>query len=155
MTYTNYLIVGAVTMSGVFAGSVTTLAWNRVRAWTTMPDDLFVQDFDQTIRVADKFQPALLVAALVFMIGVTLTTHGTAQALSIVSIGAQLLILLLSVTILVPLQRRLIAAHRNKAADITTLHAMRARWCTGHIGRSIVSVVMLLVVVVTACVALV
>lgn len=151
MTHLGYLIVGTVTLSSFFVGSVVTLAWNRVRAWADMPDDLFVDDFDETIRVADKFQPILLVAALVFMVGVTLTVHGTAQILATVSAVTQSVILLLSVTILVPLQRRLIAAHRHKTPDTAALRAMRTRWRQGHIGRSFLSVVMLILVVTTAC----
>jgi hypothetical protein len=122
---------------GLFAGGAATFAWSRVPIWRRMPPSEFVSDFEQTIRRTDKVQPALLVVAAVSAIGFALTANGSARLLGALGAGGFILVLLASLAVLVPLQRRIIAASLADGADID---AMRLRWFSGNLGRAFLSV---------------
>lgn len=126
------------------------IALNRVSAWKKMSDTEFNGDFAETIRIADKFQPALLVATIALTAWFAITTHGIGQLLGSAAAVIQVTVLLASLIALVPLQNQLIA---DKTGNTVTLHAMRERWYMGHTGRTVLSLVMLALVVATAVVA--
>jgi len=128
-----YLIVSGMVINGFFAGSVTALAWNRVRAWKHMPVEQFNEDFAETIRVADKLQPALLGVAFVFTSWFAILSHGTSQILASAAALSQSIILALSALVLVPLQRQLIASIGDDKTEAKALLDMRERWYAGHI----------------------
>ncbi len=133
---------------GLFAGGVLTLAWNRLPAWRGMERSSFADDFGRAINVADRLQPFLLVIAILAGAVFALNSEGLAQGLAIAAIVGFLLTLVLSLAILVPLQRRILATY--KEAD--DFEAMRARWLQGHTGRTVVSLISFLLAVIAVSV---
>ncbi len=128
---------------GLFAGGSATFAWSRVPIWRGMRVAEFVNDFDQTIRRADVVQSALAVVAAVAAIAFAVTADGWARLLAALGAAGFIVVLLASLAVLVPLQRRIIATRGH--ADI---EAMRLRWFSGSLGRSVLSVVSFAVLVV-------
>jgi hypothetical protein len=122
---------------GLFAGGAATFAWSRVPIWRRMPPSEFVRDFEQTIRRTDKVQPALLVVAAMSAIGFAVTANGSARVFAAVGAGGSIVVLLASLAVLVPLQRRIIATPLAQGGDIG---AMRLRWFSGNLGRSLLAV---------------
>src|SRR5918998_3890076 len=94
---------------GLFAGGAAMFAWSRVTIWRRMAVPEFVDDFDQTIRWTDKVQPALLVVAAVLAIAFAVTADGAARLLAALGAAGFIVVLLASLAVLVPLQRRIIA----------------------------------------------
>ena len=134
---------------GLFAGGAATFAWSRVPIWRRMPPSEFVSDFEQTIRRTDKVQPALLVVAAVSAIGFAVTANGSARLFAALAAGGFVIVLLASLSVLVPLQRRIIAAPLAHAADI---EAMRLRWFRGNLARSLLAVASFVLMVVATVV---
>jgi hypothetical protein len=132
---------------GLFAGGAATFAWSRVPIWRRMPVQEFIGDFEQTLRRTDKVQPALLVAAIVSAAGFALTADGSARVLASVGAAGFVVTLAASLTLLVPLQRRIVA---TAPAEAKALDEMRARWFRGNLGRSILAVASFVTVVVAA-----
>lgn len=122
---------------GLFAGSVLTLAWNRMPVWKHMPFPQFLADFEHTISVADKLQPFLLVTTIIATSLFALNASGLAKIFAFVAVAGFLLILIASAAILVPLQRQILSTKDESVR----LEAMRSKWLTGHAGRTILSVV--------------
>jgi hypothetical protein len=122
---------------GLFAGGAATFAWSRVPIWRRMALPEFVRDFDQTIRWTDKVQPALLVVAAISGLAFAFTADGGGRWLALMGAVGVTVVLLASLAVLVPLQRRIIAAPASEAAD---LEAMRTRWFSGNLGRSVLAV---------------
>ena len=129
---------------GLFAGGAVRFGWSRVPVWRRMELRQFVSDFDQTISRTDKVQPALLGIAAGAAIVFALDESGTASLLAALGAGGFLVVLLLSVAIMVPLQRHIVATSgggtEREAADSEDLEAMRLRWFSGNLGRSLLSV---------------
>jgi hypothetical protein len=123
---------------GVFAGSVVAFAWDRVSAWKAMPLQQFMTDYDHTINRADKIQPALLVVAIVAAVVYGLTATGSTRILVLVGAAGFLVVMVASLGILVPLQRRIL---RTSPESGEAIHEMQQRWFSGHIGRAVLSVV--------------
>src|SRR5918998_2386523 len=123
---------------GLFAGGAAMFAWSRVTIWRRMAVPEFVDDFDQTIRWTDKVQPALLVVAAVSAISFAVTADGAARLLAALGAAGFIVVLLASLAVLVPLQRRIV---RTPPSQAENLEAMRLRWFTGNLGRSVTAVV--------------
>jgi hypothetical protein len=134
---------------GLFAGGSATFAWSRVPIWRRMPAPDFIPDFDETIRRTDIVQPALAVVAALAGISFAFTADGWARLLAALGAAGFILVLLASVGVLVPLQRRIIATPPARADDI---EAMRLRWFGGNLGRSLLSVVSFALIVIAAIV---
>lgn len=131
---------------GLFAGGVTSIAWERVPAWrrTDLPD--FRTGFAHTLRRVDRLQPALLSICLVSTIGFAATTEGAARTLAVLAAVGFLSILAGSVAWLVPIQRNLVRSGSERpAADV---ERMRTRWLRGHLVRTVAAVALFIVVVV-------
>ena len=122
---------------GLFAGGAATFAWSRVTIWRRMAVPEFVDDFDQTIRWTDKVQPALLVVAAVSAIAFAVTADGAARLLAALGAAGLIVVLLASLAVLVPLQRRIVA---TPPTETESIDAMRLRWFTGNLGRSVLSI---------------
>lgn len=120
---------------GLFAGGAATFAWSRVPIWRTTPAPAFVADFAQTISRTDKVQPALLVVAVAASVGFALTQDGAQRVLALVGAGGFIVVLIASLAVLVPLQRRIIDCD-----DPEAIGEMRERWFGGNLGRSSLSV---------------
>ena len=139
-----------VVATGMFAGGAATFAWSRVPIWRRMPVPQFVSDFSQTLHWTDKVQPALLVVAMVSAAAFALTHGGAATPFAVAGAVALLVTLLASLTVLVPLQRRIIASPLERPEPI---EEMRQRWFRGNLGRSTVAAVALALVAIAAAVA--
>jgi len=123
--------------SGLFSGGITVFAWERVPVWRDQTLQRYKAEFATTIRVADRVQPALLIASIVTTVGFALTASGAARTLAVIGLAGFLVTLVASAAVLVPLQRRIIASSQGQA---TLLEAMRRRWFRGHLGRSALGV---------------
>jgi hypothetical protein len=123
--------------SGLFAGSAMAFAWDRVSAWRAMPLQQFKTDFGHTINRADKIQPGLLVVAIVTGVGFGLTASGAGRILALVAAAGFLVVMLASLGILVPLQRRILHSTEEEPA---TIEGMQRQWFSGHFGRTALSV---------------
>jgi hypothetical protein len=121
---------------GLFTGGAATFAWSRVPIWRRMPAPAFVEDFSQTIRRTDQVQPALLVVATIASAGFAVTEEGAGRVLALLGAGGFLAVLIASLAVLVPLQRRIISC-----SDPVAVGEMRQRWFSGNLGRSSLSVV--------------
>ena len=132
---------------GLFAGGAAAFAWSRVPIWRRMPQPEFVRDFDQTIRWTDKVQPGLAIVAGISGIGFAVTAEGAARIFAALGAAGFMVVVLASVAVLVPLQRRIIAAAEAEEAE---LEAMRTRWFGGNLGRSILSVAAFVLLAVAA-----
>jgi hypothetical protein len=132
---------------GLFAGGAATFTWSRVPIWRRMPVQEFIGDFEQTLRRTDKVQPALLVVAIVSAAGFALTADGVARVLALVGAAGFVVTLAASLAILVPLQRRIVATN---PAEAKAIGEMRARWFSGHLGRSMLAVASFVAVAVAA-----
>ena len=133
---------------GLFAGGGATFAWSRVPIWRRMSLPDFVTDFDETIRRTDIVQPALAVVAAVAGIGFALTAEGSARLFAALGAAGFIIVLVASLAVMVPLQRRIIAT-RGQADDI---EAMQRRWFSGNLGRTLLSVVSFALLAVAATV---
>ena len=120
---------------GLFAGGATTFAWSRVPIWRGMPAPVFVEDFSKTLRRTDKVQPALLVAAIAASVAFAVTGDGAGRMLALIGAAAFAAVLIASATVMVPLQRRIIAGARSE-----TFADLQQRWFRGNLGRSALSV---------------
>lgn len=123
---------------GLFAGGSASFAWSRVPIWRRMPVPQFIDDFAQTLRRTDKVQPALLVVAVVSAIVYAILADGAARLLAILGAAGLVVVLLATLAVLVPLQRRIVATRPSEADAV---EAMRVRWFSGNLGRSLLSVV--------------
>jgi hypothetical protein len=123
---------------GLFTGSVVAFAWDRVSAWKAMPLPEFMGDFDHTINRADKIQPALLTIAIVGAVGYGLSATESSRLLMLVAATGFVIVMVASLVLLVPLQRRILRTSLDEAESIK---AMRERWFPGHLGRATLSVV--------------
>jgi len=122
---------------GLFAGGAASFVWSRVPIWRRMPLPQFVPDFEETIRRTDIVQPALAVVAAISGIAFALTEDGWARLLGALGAAGFIVVLLASLAVMVPLQRRIVA---TPIADAENVEAMRLRWFSGNLGRSIVAV---------------
>jgi anthrone oxygenase-like protein len=137
-----------VSAGGLFAGGAATFAWSRVPIWRTMPTAAFVDDFARTISRTDKVQPTLLIVAIVASAGVAATHAGLSRVLALVGAVGFLVVLIASLAVLVPLQRRIIGSPDSEA-----LGEMRERWFGGNLGRSTLSVIAFVATAVAASAA--
>jgi hypothetical protein len=122
---------------GLFAGGAATFTWSRVPIWRRMRLPEFVTDFEETIRRTDVVQPALAVVAAASGIAFAVTTDGWARVFAALGAAGFIVVLLASLAVMVPLQRRIIATPVADPADVET---MRLRWFSGNLGRSLVAV---------------
>ena len=122
---------------GLFVGGLLAIAWERVPAWRASSLLDFRTGFAHTLRRVDRLQPALLVICLASTIGFASSTGGAARTLGALAAAGLLVVLVGSVAVLVPIQRRLVASGsepRPAAAE-----ALRVRWLGGHLIRTAVA----------------
>ena len=127
----------ALLAGGTFTSAVMYFAVVRVPRWRAMEIPVFLPDFARAINVADKVQPALLVATIAsgaLMLG---AVEGTSALLTAIALAGFGLVLIGSLSFLVPLQRRMIRLGPDAAMRIDE---MRARWLKGHLGRALLAV---------------
>jgi hypothetical protein len=122
---------------GLFVGGVVAIAWERVRAWRASDPVDFQSGFAHTLRQLDRLQPALLVVCLGSAIAFASSTSGAARTLATLAAGGLLVVLVGSVDVLVPIQRRLVAS--GPAPPLADLEALRTKWLGGHLVRSAVA----------------
>jgi hypothetical protein len=95
---------------GLFVGGLVATAWERVPAWRASDLLDFRTGFAHTLRRMDRLQPALLVVCLGSTIGFAGSAGGAAHTLAGLAAGGLLVVLVGSVALLVPIQRRLVAS---------------------------------------------
>ena len=135
---------------GLFVGGVLSIAWERVPAWRASDLLDFRTGFAHTLRRVDHIQPALLVVCLGSTIGFAGSADGAARALAGLAAGGFLLVLVGSVVLLVPIQRRLVAlGSEPPSADVERL---RAQWLGGHLVRTAVALAVFVLAVVATVV---
>ena len=127
----------ALAAGGLFTAAVVYFALVRVPQWRGMEIRSFLPDFERTIDVADKVQPALLTVTIVAGVMLVRSAEGTSEVLAGVALAGFAAIMLASLTIMVPLQRRMIRLGSDPAVPIG---AMRSRWLKGHLGRATLTV---------------
>ena len=135
--------------AGLFTGAALAVTWERIPAWRTMPLVQYLTDFAGAIHRADRVQPALLVVAIGTALGFGISASAMARTLALIAAAGFLVTLIASVTVLVPLQRRIIASSPQQP-DMS--EAMRRRWFSGSLGRSVLSVVSFALLVVATTV---
>jgi Domain of unknown function (DUF1772) len=121
---------------GLFAGAITAIAWERLPAWRTMPRGQFTPDFAGAIRRAERIQPALLVATIVAALGFSAGSEGLARIAALAGALGFAGSLIGTAVVMVPLQRRIIAAPEG-----SRIETMQRRWFRGHVGRSALSAI--------------
>ena len=119
---------------GLFVGGLVAIAWERVPAWRASDLGDFRTGFAHTLRRVDRLQPALLVVCLGSTIGFAGSTGGAARTLAALAAGGLLVVLVGSVALLVPIQRRLVAS--GPAPPSAATEVLRARWLGGHLVRT-------------------
>jgi hypothetical protein len=122
---------------GLFVGGVAVIAWERIPAWRASDLVDFRTGFAHTLRRVDRLQPALLVACLGSTIGFAASAGGAARTLAALAAGGFLVVLVGSVALLVPIQRRLVAS--GSAAPPGDVEALRTRWLGGHLVRTTIA----------------
>ncbi len=127
----------ALAAGGLFTLAVVYFALLRVPRWRQMDLRSFLPDFERTIDVADKVQPALLVITIVSGVMLMRSVEGTPELLAQLATMGFALTMLASLAIMVPLQRRIIRLGSDPAVPIG---AMRSRWLKGHLGRATLAV---------------
>ena len=144
------LKVAMVVSAGLVAGSAAMIAWERSTAWRVADISTFKSDFGHTLRRVDRLQPILLVASIAFSIAFVIGNTGMARATTAVAVLCLIVVLVGSVAVLVPLQRRLIDRHSR--LSVPEVERGRKRWLRGHLLRSTIAIVAF-VLLTTAAVA--
>jgi hypothetical protein len=123
----------AVLAGGMFTAVVVYVAAVQGPRWRGMEIPVFLRQFALAINVADKVQPMLLVVTIVSSLIALRRLEGTSNVLAWAAVAGFALTLVGSVSLLVPLQRRMIKLGPDPSLP---LDAMRARWLKGHLGRA-------------------
>jgi hypothetical protein len=125
-----------VVASGFFAAG-TIAAAVRIRACLGMNLTDFKRDFARTIGIADKVQPALVIVSLIVIVSFVVTSGDPGERYALGAGVVFLAILVASVAILVPLQKKIIRTTESREAT----EALRMRWMKGHLGRTMAAIV--------------
>src|SRR4029453_7746033 len=133
---------------GLFAGGVSSIAWERIPAWRATDLSQFRAGFAHTLRRVDRLQPALLVVCVGSAVGFASSVGGAARALAMLAAGGLLLVLVGSVAVLVPIQRRLVAS--GPAPSAGALEQRGTRWLGCALVRPAVALVCFAFAVVAA-----
>jgi hypothetical protein len=141
------LAVPMLIFGGLFAGGVLSIAWERVPAWRETGLAEFRPAFARTLRRVDRLQPALLVLCLLSTVGFAVAASGASRTLAALAAAGFLAVLVGSGAWLVPIQRRLAAPGSELPPDAERL---RRTWLRGHVIRSVVALVALVLAVVAA-----
>jgi hypothetical protein len=133
---------------GLFAGGVLSIAWERVPVWRKSDFLDFQTAFAHTLRRVDRVQPALLVVCLVSTLGFAVSSGGSARTPALAAAAGLAVVLVGSVAWIVPIQRRLVASETGR--PVPELERLRSQWLRGHVLRTAVALVSLILVVVAA-----
>lgn len=131
-----WLAIPMLLAGGLFAGGVAVIAWERVPAWLAADVSEFRTAFAYTVRRVDRLQPALLVVCLVSTIGFVMRADGAARSSALFAAAGFLIVLVGSVALLIPVQRRLVAPGAQQPSEIERL---RSQWVRGHVIRTLIS----------------
>ena len=125
--------VVALGVGALFTTAVAFFASFRVPQWRVMERSTFLPDFERTINVADKVQPALLVVTIIATAMVSSSIDGSEKVFGWGATTGFILTFLGSLVYMVPLQRRMIRTGADPAVPIPE---MRSRWIKGHVTRT-------------------
>jgi hypothetical protein len=136
--------------AGLWTAGVVPIAWERAPAWRAADVASFRVEFAHTIQRMDRLQPPLLLVSLIASVGFAVSASGTAAVLAGLAATSFVAVLIGSVAVLVPIQRRLVDPGSGlTAADVERL---RTRWLDGHLIRTVVALVAFALLVVAAVV---
>jgi hypothetical protein len=127
--------VAMLVSGGLFAGGVISIAWERIPAWRRSDLVEFLTGFAHTLRRVDRLQPALLAVTLASTVGFAIEASGAPRTLAMLAAAGFLLILVGSLSWLVPIQRRLKASASGQPS--VTVERLRTKWLRGHVIRSV------------------
>jgi len=143
----------AITMlvaGGLFAGGVVSIAWERAGTWRVASSLDFRRDFAYTIGRVDKLQPALLVITSLSAGVFAFLTPGLPRLLAATAALGLVAVLVGSVALLVPIQRRIVSQQPELAtAEVERLKGM---WIRGHLARTAAGVACFAILVAAAVV---
>jgi hypothetical protein len=140
------MLVGA----GLFAGGVVSIAWERIPAWRVSDAEEFRTGFAYTLRRVDRLQPALLTVTLASTVGFAISATDTARTLAMLAAAGFLVILVGSVSWLVPVQRRLKGSAPGQPYML--VEQLKTQWLRGHLIRSAMALGLLVLAVTSALV---
>ncbi|MGH2985992.1 MAG: anthrone oxygenase family protein [Solirubrobacterales bacterium] len=123
-----------VVAGGVFTGAISLFSTERVWLWRRMPLDQYVVDFRRSLKRADPAMPILLVTTAVGAIGLASESDGAKQALLLVAIACQLIILIGSVALAEPINSQF--RRRPEGVAPPGVEALRRRWRRLHLVRT-------------------
>jgi anthrone oxygenase-like protein len=133
---------------GLFAGGVVSIAWERLPAWRATELEDFRVAFAHTLRRVDRLQPALLVVCLASTIGFALSADDAAQLPALLAAAGFLAVLIGSGALLVPIQRQLVSS--EAVLPPPEAERLRRLWLRGHLIRTVVALVALVLAVVAS-----
>ena len=145
---TDLFAISMLISGGLFAGGVASIAWERIPAWRAAELSDFRVAFAHTLRRVDRVQPALLVVCLASTIGFALSTDEAARLPALLAAAALLAVLVGSVAVLIPVQRRLGSAEAELPSP--EVERLRRLWLRGHLTRTVVALVALVLAVVAS-----
>jgi hypothetical protein len=124
------MLIGA----GLFAGGVISIAWERIPAWRGSDAEEFRTGFAYTLQRVDRLQPALLTVTLASTVGFAISASDTARTLAMLAAAGFLVILVGSLSWLVPIQRRLKGSAPGQPSML--VEHLKTQWLRGHLIRS-------------------
>ncbi|RSM64774.1 hypothetical protein DMB66_19245 [Actinoplanes sp. ATCC 53533] len=127
-----------VMITGVWAGAITTIAWERIPVWRRLDPVPRAVDFRRSLHRMDPTMPILAIAILVLGVVFALRHEGIARALAWIALGGITLIVVGSVLLLEPINtkfRRL--PEGTPPPDAASLHT---RWTWLHLVRTVLAV---------------
>jgi hypothetical protein len=140
--------VAMLVSGGLFAGGVISIAWERIPMWRRADLVEFRTGFVHTLRRVDRLQPALLTVTLASTVGFAISASGAARTLAMLAAGGFLVILIGSLSWLVPIQQRLKASTSDQPS--VTVERLRTQWLRGHVIRSTAALALFVLAVAAA-----
>jgi hypothetical protein len=130
--------IALITISGIWAGAITSIAWERIPVWRRLDEVQRAVDFRRTLYRMDPAMP--IIAGVIIALGVAYAIghHGTARTLAWAAVGAVALIVVGSVLLLEPINTRFRRLPEGTPPpDAAELYA---RWTRLHLARTVVAV---------------
>lgn len=139
------LEIALLTISGIWTGAITTIAWERIPVWRRLDLVPRTVDFRRSLYRMDPTMPIVAVVVLALGVVYALRHDGTASTLAWIAFGGVALIVVGSLLLLEPINsqfRRL-----PEGTPPPSAAALLVRWSRLHIPRSVVAIASLVLFV--------
>jgi FtsH-binding integral membrane protein len=123
-------------VDGLFTGVLWTLAIERVWIWREMDERAFADDFRNSIRRVDVVQPVFGLVATALAAYYAAKVSGSAQWLAFIGTALLVTVMVASVAVGVPLQKRLRAPQPDDLDISSNVLEIRRVWCRMHLVRT-------------------